>query len=278
MNVSESKFRQILREEARRVLRESVTSFTPEQIGERVRAIAAEGTFPNPLSEYQKNWGEAATQIKKLSAPLSSINGYKGISALWNQIYNLGALHPYASAALRTTQDLPPKTAPVAKLRAILRSISTGKAFTGAARTNGLPDYDDDFGAVSRLDAAITAAAPEMEKLINSIKYVISFDLAGAMLPTPAAAPAAAAATNWTSYIAKTKGGNDVKVAWEAYAASKGVGSDFMSFARWWQAYKAKNTNTFSGSVLDTIAALKLTTAPAAATSAPVIPGTAASR
>jgi hypothetical protein len=279
MLIKESTLRRIIKEEARRVLREDAASFTPDQIEARLKAIAAtRGVGPNPLSDYQRNWGSAASPISRMGTVLESIAGYKGIPAAWTQIYRLGALDPRAAAALQTMQNLPSSTAPVAKLRAILRSISTSKAFTGVPKGGlRLPDYDDDLGAVSRLDAAIKQAAPDMENLINSIKYVISFDLSGAMLPAPTAAPAPAAAPmDWTSYVAKTKGGADVKVAWEAYAASKGAKPDFGSFARWWQAYRKSNSNTFDGTVGETIGALKLTAAPAAASAPPVKPGTAA--
>ena len=278
MLIKESTLRRIIKEEARRVLREDAVSFTPDQIEARLKAIAAtRGVGPNPLSDYQRNWGSAASPISRMGTVLESIAGYKGIPAAWTQIYRLGVSDPRAGAALQTMQNLPAQTQPVSKLRAILRSISTSKAFTGAPKGGlGFPDYDDDAGAVQRLDAAIKQAAPDMDALINSIKYVISFDLAGAMLPAAAAPAPAAAPMDWTSYVAKTPGGAGVKVAWEAYAVSKGVKSDFGSFARWWQAYKKSNPTTFKGTVDETIAALKLTTAPAAASAAPVKPGTAA--
>lgn len=280
MLIKESTLRRIIKEEARRVLRENV-EFTPDQIEARLKAIAAtKGIGPNPLSEYQRNWGAAATKISRMGTVLERIAGYRGIPAAWTQIYKLGALNPRAAAALQTIQSLPSSTAPVAKLRAILRSISESKAFTGAPTGSlRLPDYDGDIGAVTRLNDAIEKEAPDMQNLINSIKYVIGFDLAGAMTPVPAAAPAPAAApVDWTSYVAKTKNGDGVKVAWEAYAKSKGVGSDFTSFARWWQTHKKQNPATFKGSVSETIAALRLNTAPAAATPASVKPGTAANK
>jgi len=277
MLIKESTLRRIIREESRRLLREEVTTYTPEQIETRLNTIAAKvGVGPNPLSDYQKNWSEVQTAINGMSATFTKIAGYNVTSGAWAKIYSGGAADSRAVAVLSTINKLPPppQTQPVSKLRAIFRSMSTGKAFTGASTGGfGLPDYDDDAAAVKMLNAAIMKTVTDMDALINSIESVVDFDLAREMLP--AAAPAQ---MDWTSYVAKTNGGAGVKVAWEAYANSKGVKSDFMSFARWWQAYKKSNPRTFTGNVDETISALKLNTAPAAASAAPVRPGTAATR
>ena len=53
----------------------------------------------------------------------------------------------------------------------------------------------------------------------------------------PAPAPVAGPATDWPSYVAATPaGGAAVQAAWAAYAAAMGVNAGFGSFARWYQA------------------------------------------
>jgi len=198
MLIKESTLRRIIREESRRLLREEVTTYTPEQIETRLNTIAAKvGVGPNPLSDYQKNWSEVQTAINGMSATFTKIAGYNVTSGAWAKIYSGGAADSRAVAVLSTINNLPVQTQPVSKLRAIFRSMSTGKAFTGASTGGfGLPDYDDDAAAVKMLNAAIMKTVTDMDALINSIKFVVRFDLAGAMLAAaaPAGAPAAASA------------------------------------------------------------------------------------
>ena len=58
----------------------------------------------------------------------------------------------------------------------------------------------------------------------------------------PAPAPVAGPATDWPSYVAATAGGAAVQAAWRKYAAAMGVNAGFGSFARWYQA-NAKGLN-----------------------------------
>ena len=59
----------------------------------------------------------------------------------------------------------------------------------------------------------------------------------------PAPAPVAGPATDWPSYVAATPaGGAAVQAAWRKYAAAMGVNAGFGSFARWYQA-NAKGLN-----------------------------------
>lgn len=59
----------------------------------------------------------------------------------------------------------------------------------------------------------------------------------------PAPAPAAGPAKDWPSYVAATPvGGAAVRAAWAAYAVAMGVNAGFGSFARWYQA-NAKGLN-----------------------------------
>ena len=58
----------------------------------------------------------------------------------------------------------------------------------------------------------------------------------------PAPAPVTGPATDWPSYVAATAGGAAVQAAWRKYAAAMGVNAGFGTFARWYQA-NAKGLN-----------------------------------
>lgn len=90
---------------------------------------------------------------------------------------------------------------------------------------------DTFFEMLSLIQSAFTSGAPA------------AVDPNSPPAPAPAPAPAAGPAKDWPSYVAATPaGGAAVRAAWAAYAAAMGVNAGFGSFARWYQA-NAKGLN-----------------------------------
>jgi hypothetical protein len=292
MLIRESTFRRILREEARRVLRE--VAYTPQQI-EALDMQFAQVGLGSPVHDYMVAWTNVKRVLDRLQPALSTLDGkrFSNITGGWDRIYTEGAASPLASTALQSISKAQgSKMSPEGMLTALLASISTGRAYGGTEGQAGLSDVYD-LTTVNQVKAAQSKIVSDPAALIKQIRGVLGFDLAGAMSKKPEGPVAGGAATgggtdasdggatsptapspkapapagDWSSYVKSTKGGAQVKAAWEAYAANplKRTDGAYMSFVRWWNNRKKTDTS-FKGATQQTIDVLRAeaSTAPAA--------------
>ena len=93
----------------------------------------------------------------------------------------------------------------------------------------------------------------------------------------PAPAPVAGPATDWPSYVAATpKGGAAVQAAWRKYAAAMGVNAGFGTFARWYQANAKGLDPSQTAAKLSSLAQRRAATAGGTGTPAAGAPAAAA--
>lgn len=188
MLIKESTLRRIIKEEARRVLKEDAASgWTPAEIEAKAAEFAAAGK-PTVLTGYITAWNSVQRTITSLSSKLSKFPQYKFIFAGWGDIYKFGALGPRSNSVLQTLNGLRADIAPYDKVRAVLRSISSNTVFTGAEQgAIGIADFDVDQGispAAPETREAIQSGVRDPAEFLKNVKFVVSFDLGKAMSST----------------------------------------------------------------------------------------------
>ena len=311
MNINESKFRKIIREEARRMLREAgagvgmnmvqaasdaaATTILPD--GTKVQSFALQN---DPFNSYLSNYRAAEKQIQTSVATLpGGKNGEFG-SRTSNGFYvfaKTGSRSPLAQSIIAVKNT---KLTPAGKARAILAIFAGSKDIERSADKAGGAALGIDLQSAPTTALVNSFAAPQT--FIEQIISMASFDVesetkrvlakpeaAGTVTgvpgemevsaPTAPAAPGKSPAKDWSTYLTKTpKGGAEVKAAWEAYSSSTGAKADFGAFAKWWSDRKKQNPS-WKGDPAATVSYLKTMTRPGGALKvgdvfAPKAPGT----
>ena len=286
MLIKESALRRIIREEARRSLREAADSETVPGAGAGVgtpmslvnMASDTASTFQtangqrftgltqrnDPVSTYKANAGAV---LEKVTAAVNALpggsTGGPG-AAVMGGYYSFQKQGSKSSMAQLIT-DLKNSTISPAGIARSILAIFAGDADPSAStdKAGGMKlGLGASATAIKKVDAAIGDPAEFYEKVFA----MASFDVAaktqillaqdrapGKVTPlsgeTSASIPAStepvssqSTTNSWNTYLAKNaKNGLAVKTAWEAYARSSGSKTDFLSFARWWQARKKQN-------------------------------------
>lgn len=209
MLIRESTLRKIIKEEARRVLKEDATSgWTPAEIDAKEKEFAAAGQG-TALTKYTAAWQAVNLVITKLNSTLGKFPEYKYIFAGWGDIYKFGASGARSNSVLQTLNGLRADMAPHDKVRGVLRSISSNTVFTGAPSGQlGIADFDMAQGAspaATETQDAIKSNVLDPATFLENVKFVVSFDLGKEMSGASPANPMekAKAITGRTHTIAK---------------------------------------------------------------------------
>lgn len=294
MNINESKFRKIIREEARRVLREAgegagvgmnmvqaasdaaATTILPD--GTKVQSFALQN---DPFNGYLSNYRAAEKQVQKSVATLpGGKNGDAG-SRTSNGFYvfaKTGSRSPLAQSIIAVKGA---NLNPAGKARAILAIFAGAKNLESSWDKAGGASLGIDMQPAPTTALVNSFVAPQ--GFIDQIISMASFDVAGetkrvlakpeaagsvtgvpgemeVSAATAPAAPGKSPTKDWNTYLSKTpKDGAEVKAAWEAFSRSTGAKADFGAFAKWWSDQKKQNPS-WKGDPAATISYLRTMT------------------
>jgi len=302
MLISESRFRKILREEARRVLREEADTVGLDMVRAAHKAVFTKTIAGgrkltsvggrSPFSDYESNYTAAVKFINDASAAMPDDASAKGsVGSNFARFTKQGSKSPFAPALLRVRTM---KASPEGKARAILAilggysgslddfgNLESSLGIRIRSLGIGLSSGDSERKAI---DASFKGDA---QRFIDAVVSMANFDVVGetqrvlagnvegvpeemevSSPDSPAAGPGAsapgkAAPMNWNEYVKVTKGGQEVKNAWDRYAlaAIPAINpNDFSEFSKWWKGYKKSNPS-WVGSPIETITALGKATA-----------------
>jgi len=312
MRINESTFRKIIREEARRVLREAgegtgvgmnmvqaaydanATTVLPN--GTKIQQVALKN---DPFNGYLSNYRAAEKQVQKSVATLpGGKNGDAGSRAStgFYAFAKTGSKSPFAQRIIAVKGM---NLTPGGKARAILAIFAGSKNLESSWDKAGGASLGIDM-QLSPTDALVKSF-DDPQGFIEQIVSMASFDVEGetkrvlakpeaagsvsgvpgemeVSSPTAPAAPGKSPTKDWNTYLSKTpKGGAEVKAAWEAYSSSTGAKADFGAFAKWWSDRKKQNPS-WKGDPAATVSYLKSMTRQGGAlkvgdVSAPKVPG-----
>jgi len=217
MNVSESKFRQILREEARRVLREQATPTAPPPAG---------GTGATPPNAKEASWSAVDTELNTLTQQTASFaeaqNIIKSAKEAWKQCLNTTS--PKSLAVVDAIDANASQSLGVQLARALLNLTNTREDPAGGAMQNFMPfgNYAPKIEAVSKiLEHAGKTLVPMMKKHFATIEPT-----AAPTTPTKVGAPYTVLKGESISLIAQKKYTPSVPLSKASMDMYKKIASD----------------------------------------------------
>lgn len=278
MRVKESTLHRVIKEESYRLLREVDSG-----------PAAQDSTNPNRTwsSPSEQGWAQAAGRSLQAATVASDLIKMKSIidgkakipdQRFPNAPYSLlqqaldtssnnfkdGASNSNFAAAVKQTIEKFQSAAPEEQFRHVLFSMSTKTVAKNKDETDRKVWSNPTLSP--EILKSIAASVP-FEKFIADVKAWYTGPLTpnvGATAPAPAPIPpkpSAAPIQDWPGYIRKTpNGGQDVEIAWKAYAAVTGQDPGFLAFVTWWRGMQKTRGQNWKGDPINVTAQLNAAT------------------
>jgi len=288
MFFNESKFRKILREEARRSLHEIAPLAVAAVAAPVIAGYRGYQNTQTRSAGLGLKYQDAAAPDPRLEALETDVRlvlyGGSATSSFFNMTADAGMflkdLYFGDGGDFGDMSEESKEKIVFYTYSAIKKNVLTADSFYNYVKQIFKADPGTADGGEPQKEASATTEGTDtyfdMLSLIQS-KFTSGAPAAVDPAVDPAAAGPAGPAKDWPSYVAATPaGGAAVQAAWKAYAAATGVNAGFGAFARWYQTNAKGQTPAQTAQKLASLSkgrggATTAGSATAAAASAPVV-------
>jgi hypothetical protein len=254
MFFNESKFRKILREEARRSLHEIAPLAVAAVAAPAIAGYRGYQNTQTRSAGLDLKYQDAAAPDPRLEALETDVRlvlyGGSATSSFFNMTADAGMflkdLYLGSGGDFGDMSEESKEKIVFYTYSAIKKNVLTADSFYNYVKQIFKADPGTaDEGQPQKEASATTEGTDTYFDMLSLIQNKFASGAPAAVDPAvdPAAAGPAGPAKDWPSYVAATPvDGAAVQAAWKAYAAATGVNAGFGTFARWYQA-NAKGLN-----------------------------------
>jgi len=247
MFFNESKFRKILREEARRSLHEIAPLAVAAVAAPVIAGYRGYKNTQTRSAGLTLRYQDAAAPDPRLDALETDVRlvlyGGSATSSFFNMTAAAGMflkdLYLGSGGDFGDMSEESKEKIVLYTYSAIKKNVLTADSFYNYVKQIFKADPGTADGGEPQKEASATTEGTDTYfNMLSLIQNKFASGAPAAVDPAvdPAAAGPAGPAKDWPSYVAATPGGAAVQAAWKAYAAAMGVNAGFGTFARWYQA------------------------------------------